>query len=224
MVRSTNSTRRGPSLSDSPGTPLAGCWWLEHWELWCAGLWGWEVTVPGCMGVAYGCCRTTDWLDANWRGSSPVGLDFWLGRLVWQEAKLPATPLSIAFTSRETGGTMAQHGMSVTIDTAEMQGSSTECVLWWLAPAAARACLVAQDWCCWIQAFSVFWSWGCTEVWAAGGREEVADTLWEGKDVIVVVAAVVLPLGLIDDEADVPDSGEIKRLMRSRTDCGPRFS
>lgn len=52
----------------------------------------------------------------------------------------------------------------------------------------------------------------------------MADTLWEGKDVIVVVAAVVLPLGLIDDEADVPDSGEIKRLMRSRTDCGPRFS
>lgn len=29
MVRSTNSTLRGPSLSDSPGPPLTGCWWLD---------------------------------------------------------------------------------------------------------------------------------------------------------------------------------------------------
>lgn len=47
IVRSTNSTLRGPSLSDSPGPPLVGCWWF-----WWAGLWGWEVIVPGCMGMA----------------------------------------------------------------------------------------------------------------------------------------------------------------------------
>lgn len=55
MVQSTKSTLRRPSLSDSPGPVLPGCWWLEDWELWevwCAGLWGWEVTVPGCMAVA----------------------------------------------------------------------------------------------------------------------------------------------------------------------------
>lgn len=34
MVRSANSTLRGPSLSDSPGPPLAGCWWLDKLEFW----------------------------------------------------------------------------------------------------------------------------------------------------------------------------------------------
>lgn len=51
-------------------------------------------------------------------------------------------------------------------------------------------------------------------------EEEEADGLWEDKDATGVAAAVVLPLGLTDDEADFSDSGDIKRseLIRSRTD------
>lgn len=221
MVRSTNSTLRGPSLSDSPGPPLAGCCWLDDCEFWCAGLWGWEVIVPGCIGMAYGCCKTTDWWEVTWGGSSPVGLAFLLGILVWDETKPSAVPLLMAFTSRETGGTIAQHGMSVTIETAEIQGSSTGIELWWLTPVAASVFLVTHGWDCWTWDLPEYWDGVWTEVWAWAGIEEEEDGLWEDKDVAGIVTAAVLLL-VLTDEADLSDSGETKRsesIRTSRRNC-----
>lgn len=121
----------------------------------------------------------------------------------------------MAFTSRETGGTIEQHGMSVTMETVEIQGSSTGSELWSLTP--AQACLVTHAWGCWTRGLPVYWSGGCTEVWAAGGRE--ADWFWEVKDPAGVVTAVALLLGLTENEVDFSESGEIKRseLIRTRT-------
>lgn len=213
IVQSTNSTLRGPSLSDSP-RPLAVCCWLDCWEVWgawCAGLWGCDATDPGCIDKAKGCCKTTGWWEASWGAISPVELVLWVSWFIWEEATLPGTPLSLAFTSRETGGTIAQHGISVTIETGEIQGSSTrrECV--WLRLAGVRVSFVTLDCGCWTWALLVFWSCGCTGILSAGAREE-EDGLWEDTDATGVDTAALLVVGLTDD-TEFSDSKQIKTKL-----------